>query len=196
MATSMTRRNPFGAVDPTWSRMWDWFTTPTGHTPMSKFFGEANPYVPPVDIYETREEIIVAAYLPGLDSRNVSIEVQEDYLTLSGEQQSVLCFHEEENAAQHMAGIPRFGKFSFSFQLPASVDANQAQAKYQEGILCVRFLKAQSARPIRVRIQSDLQNVQPSETAQMPAATLESGLEPSTTVNTAAESHKGRKKIS
>lgn len=191
MATSMMRRNPFGAVDPNWSRMWDWFTTPTGHTPMSKFFGEANPYVPPVDIYETREEIIVAASLPGLDAGNVTIEVQEDQLTLSGTQQPVLCFNEEESATQHLAGIPRYGKFSFSFQLPASVDANQAQAKYSDGVLCIRFLKAQSARPIRVPIQNDKQSVQKVETAQRTAPKLESG-----TDQELGEYNRGRKKAS
>lgn len=155
MATSMMRRNPFGAVDPTGSRMWDWFTTPTGHTPLSKLFGEAGSYVPPVDIYETREEIIVAASLPGLDASKVNIEVQTDQLILSGEQQPVLCFDETESATQHLAGIPRFGKFQFSFTLPAEVDAQQARAKYADGLLCMRFLKSQKARPVRVPISTD-----------------------------------------
>jgi HSP20 family protein len=171
MATSLMRRNPFGAVDPTWSRMWDWFTTPTGHTPMSKLFGETNSYVPPVNIYETREEIIVAASLPGLDASKVNIEVQEEQLTLSGEQQPVLCFDETESATVHLNGIPRFGKFQFSFQLPASVDAQQAQAKYVDGVLCVRFLKSQQARPIRVPIANEAAPVRTVEAiSQTPSA--------------------------
>jgi HSP20 family protein len=171
MATSMMRRNPFGAVDPTWSRMWDWSTTPTGHTPLSKLFGETNSYVPPVNIYETREEIIVAASLPGLNADKVNIEVQKEVLTLSGEQESVLCFDETENATVHLAGIPRFGKFQFSFRLPASVDAQQAQAKYTNGVLCVRFLKSQQARPVRVPIANDASPVRTVEAISEAPAT-------------------------
>jgi len=148
------RRYSFGALDPLQTRMWDWFTTPMGYTPMSKLFGEVNSYVPPVDIYETRNEVIVAASLPGLDAAKTNVEVIEDRLTLSGEQQPLLCFDAEEGATPHYTGIPRFGRFSFSFQLPCVVDTAQSQAKYENGVLCMRFLKAQSARPVRIAISN------------------------------------------
>jgi HSP20 family protein len=151
----MMRRYSFGATDPFPTRMWDWFTTPMGYTSMSKLFGEINSYVPPVDIYETRNEVIVAASLPGLDASKTNVEVVQDSLTLSGEQHSVLCFDSEEGATQHLNGIPRFGRFSFNFRLPAEVDATQSQAKYENGVLCIRFLKAQSARPVRIAISHD-----------------------------------------
>ena len=92
MATSLMRRNPFGALDPVASRMWDWFATPSGYTPMSKIFGETDSFVPPVDICETAEEVVVAASLPGLDVDKVDIQVLQDQLTLSGEQRPILCF--------------------------------------------------------------------------------------------------------
>jgi HSP20 family protein len=187
MATSLLRRNPFGAMDPTWSRMWDWVTTPTGHTPMSKLFGDVNAFVPPVDIYETREEIVVAASLPGLDASKVNIEVQENQLTLSGEQQPFLCFNEEEKATQHLAGIPRYGKFQFSFQLPAAVDASQAQAKYNDGVLCVRFLKVQQSRPVRVPITNGAEQASIVEPVAPPTASIESAPE---SAPTAARKHR------
>lgn len=155
MATSLMRRNPFGALDPAASRMWDWFTTPSGYTPMSKIFGENDSFVPPVDIYETQEEVVVAASLPGLDVNKVDIQVLDDQLTLAGEQQPGLCFESEEQATPVFQGITRYGKFSFAFRLPCAVDANQTQAKYENGLLCMRFLKSATARPIRVSIQSD-----------------------------------------
>lgn len=155
MATSTMRRNPFGAIDPAQSRMWDWFTTPTGHTPISKLFGEVNAFVPPVDLYETHNEVVVAASLPGLDMSKINIEVLEDQLILSGEQNAILNFEPEEEAIQHLSGIPRFGRFSFTFQLPCPVEAEQAQAKYENGMLWMRFLKVQKARPVRISINSD-----------------------------------------
>ena len=181
MATSQMRRNPFGATDLVQSRMWDWFTTPTEHTPMSKLFGEVNAFVPPVDLYETQEEVILAASLPGLDVNKVDIQVLEDQLTFSGEQKSLLCFEPEENATQHMRGIPRFGRFSFTFNLPCPVEPEQSQAKYENGLLCVRFLKLQKAQPVRIRINSDSQqtvipqNAQAGETQQISAEAEQAG---------------------
>lgn len=154
MATSLTRRNPFGATDPLVSRMWDWFATPVGQTPMSRLFGESGSYIPPIDIYETREEIIVAASLPGMDMTKLNIEVMEDTLTLKGEQQSFVCLEAEEGATQYLAGIPKYGNFNFSFQLPTPVDADEAQANYKDGVLCMRFLKSQKNRPTRIAVQS------------------------------------------
>jgi HSP20 family protein len=152
MATSLMLRNPFGALDTVQSRMWDWFTTPYGSTPLSKLIGETNTYVPPVDIYETNEEVIVAASIPGLDVTKVDIQVLEDRLTLVGEQNSIICFEPEENMVQHLQGIPRYGGFSFSFVLPCAVEPEQSQAKYENGLLCMRFLKAARVRPVRVPI--------------------------------------------
>ena len=157
MATSIMRRNPFGAIDPVASRMWDWFTTPSGYTPISKIFGEADSFVPPVDIYETAEEVVVAASLPGLDLEKLDIQVLDDQLTLAGEQRPALCFENDEKVTPVYNGITRYGKFSFGFRLPCAVDANQTQAKYENGLLCMRFLKAQSARPIRVSVLGDAQ---------------------------------------
>jgi HSP20 family protein len=165
MATSTMRRNQVGAFEPVASRMWDWFTTPAGLTPLSKAFGQAEAFVPPVDIYETAEEIVVAASLPSLDIDQVDIQVREDQLTISGEQRPALCFESEENATPVYNGINRYGKFSFSFRLPAAVDANQTQAKYENGMLCMRFLKAQHARAVRVTIESDA----PKQIASSPA---------------------------
>jgi HSP20 family protein len=155
MATSLTRRNPFGATDPFVSRMWDWFATPVGQTPMSRLFGEGGSYIPPIDIYETREEVVVAASLPALDLSKLSIEVQDDSLTLKGEQQPFVCFDAEDGATQHLGGIPRYGNFNFNFQLPVPVDTAEAQANYKNGVLCMRFLKSQKNRPVRISVQTE-----------------------------------------
>ncbi len=152
MATSLMRRNPLGAIDPFQTRMWDWITTPYGSTPLSKLFGEADSYVPPVDIYETNEEVIVAASLPGLDISTVDIRVLEDKLTLAGKQNSVICFENDDKVVQHLRGIPRYGQFEFSFALPCSVEADRSHAKYDNGLLCMRFPKSQRLRAVRIPI--------------------------------------------
>ncbi len=186
MPTSLMRLNPLGAANPARSRMWDWFTTPMGYTPISKLFGELNSYVPPIDIYETQEEVVVAACLPGLDVSKVDIQVLADQLTLSGEQNSVLCFEPEENMVQHLSGIPRFGRFSFSFQLPCAVEPEQTQAKYENGLLCLRLLKAQKNRPVRIAI-NQVDKVQAGETIPADASSTPQAIEAQTQVQNKTE---------
>ena len=190
MPTSLMRLNPFGAINPVPSRMWDWFTTPMGYTPMSKLFGELNSYVPPIDIYETQEEVVVAVSLPGLDVPQLDIQVLEDQLTLAGVQNSVLCFEPEEKMVQHLSGIPRFGRFSFNFQLPSAVEPEQTQAQYENGLLCLRFLKAQKNRPVRIPINYG-DKVQAAETIPANSSSTPQAIEAQTQENNKTE----RKKV-
>lgn len=155
MPASILRRNTYYGVDSVAARMLDWLSTPVGMTPMARLFTEGDRVLPPVDIYETAEEIIVAAGLPNLNAEQVNIQVLEDQLTVSGEQRPLLSFEPEENAVQHLNGVTHYGKFSFSFHLPKPVDPQQTQARYDNGVLHMRFLKARSARPIRIKIHTD-----------------------------------------
>lgn len=155
MATSLMRRNQTGANDifSLQSRMWDWFTTPYGSTPLSKLFEETNTYVPPVDIWETPDEVVLVASLPGLNVDQIDIQVIEDKLTLAGEQNPVIKPSAETKMVQHLQGIRSYGKFSFSFVLPCVVNADQSQAKYENGMLYVRFHKSERERPVRIPVR-------------------------------------------
>jgi HSP20 family protein len=176
MSTSLMRRNRFDVWNP-WrtleeleSRMWDWMSTPTGFTPMNRLLGETSSYVPPVDVYEVGDDLFVAASLPGIDPSKVEVQVQNGVLSISGEQTPL---QPQQNGAEteqpqvrtHIAGIPRFGQFSFRFSLPYEVDVETSSAVYQDGILRIRFPKPEQAKPRRISVA-----VQPSEQTAVGAA--------------------------
>ena len=191
MATSLIRRPRVGALNP-WrmmeemeNRMWDWMNTPTGFTPVSRLFGEAHSYVPPVDIYETRDDVLVAASLPGINVGSIQLEVKEGYVSLSGEQQPTFAPEQATEVTAHLAGIPRYGRFSFRFALPCEVEHERAEAVYRDGVLRVRFPKAQAARPVSIPIR--LEGMSPAiENADNPRHDQRAQIE--------AEAPKGRKK--
>ena len=180
MSTSLMRRNrfdvwnpvstasPWRALEELQSRMWDWMTTPTGITPMSRLFNETAAYVPPVDVYEVADELFVAANLPGIDPSKIDLQVQSGCLTISGEQNPVIPEsgngNEGTQVRTHLAGIPRYGRFSFRLALPFEVNADSANATYQDGLLRIRFSKPEHVKAKRISI-----NVQPADQAISPA---------------------------
>ncbi|HSV73763.1 MAG TPA: Hsp20/alpha crystallin family protein [Chthonomonadales bacterium] len=157
MTDIVRRRNAVPSLDP-WRmmedmerRMWDWMSAPGGLAPLGRLAGEARPYGPPVDIYETPDHVLVAASLPGIDPGKVDVQFQSGSVTISGEQRAEFAGN-AENVVTHMRGIPRFGSFGFTFTLPCDVVSDRAEARYQDGILRISFPKAQHARPQRIAV--------------------------------------------
>lgn len=163
MSTSLFRRglngyntvNPWRVFDEMERQMWDWMSTPASLTPLNRLMGETSAYVPPIDVYETEEDVLVAASLPGIDPKKVDVQVNEGIVAISGEQTPIFAPVDGTNYKQHVSGIRQFGKFDFRFSLPVEVLADQAQAVYQDGVLRLRFPKAPSAKPTRVPINSE-----------------------------------------
>jgi HSP20 family protein len=107
----------------------------------------AGNWVPPVDVAETQEKILVRAELPGLKQEDISIEFENGLLTLRGERklekQEGLTWHRVERT---------YGAFSRSFTLPRTVDPEKIAATYREGILEIEVPKREEAKPKQIRI--------------------------------------------
>jgi HSP20 family protein len=103
---------------------------------------------PLVDIVETEQAYEVRAELPGIPKEDVHLSLENNVLTLSGERK----FEKNvDNANVHR--IERaYGTFSRSFTLPARVDAERVEAKYDNGLLTVVIPKAVEARPRKIDI--------------------------------------------
>ena len=87
-------------------------------------------WVPPVDIYETEQNIVLKAELPGIDPKDVEATVHEGTLYLKGERK-----YEHEVKEENYHHVERaYGSFARSFELPASVDADKVQAEFKDGI--------------------------------------------------------------
>lgn len=104
-------------------------------------------WVPPVDVAETQDKILVRAEVPGIRQEDISIEFENGLLTLRGERK----IEKAEGVTWHR--VERiYGNFSRSFTLPRSVDPEKITASYREGILEVEVPKREEAKPKHIKI--------------------------------------------
>jgi len=104
-------------------------------------------WVPPVDVAETQDRIVVRAEVPGLRQEDISIEFENGLLTIKGERK----LEKSEGMTWHRVERT-YGNFSRSFTLPRSVDPEKIAASYREGILEVEVPKREEAKPKHIRI--------------------------------------------
>jgi HSP20 family protein len=109
-------------------------------------------FTPAIDLYQTDEEVIVKAVLPGFKAENVQITVTDNVLTLRGESKTN-GNGGNQNAIYHLREH-RFGSFERSIALPVDVESNKAQAEFQDGILTVTLPKAEAVRPKTITIKT------------------------------------------
>jgi HSP20 family protein len=105
-------------------------------------------WMPPVDIYETNDMLVIKAELPGFTKEDLHVEINENTLTLKGERRSDATVKEEQYHRRERA----YGAFQRSFLLPAMVDQGKVQATYKDGVLELHLPKAEAAKPKRISI--------------------------------------------
>ena len=106
--------------------------------------------VPAIDMYQTDDEIVVKAALPGIKADEVQINITGEVLTLKGETK-----HEEEKKekAWHMRE-QRWGSFERSIVLPTDVVADKTKAELENGILTITLPKAEEVKPKVINIKA------------------------------------------
>lgn len=106
--------------------------------------------VPAIDMYQTDEEIVVKAALPGVKADEVQINITGEVLTLKGEMK-----HEEEKEekAWHIRE-QRYGSFERSIVLPTDVVADKAKADFENGILTITLPKADEVKPRTITVKA------------------------------------------
>lgn len=114
----------------------------------SSLFGH---WMPPVDVLEERDTIRLVAELPGVKPEDVNISLENNVLTLEGEKHK----EEEREDGKAYRYERTYGTFERSFTLPATIDANKIDAKFDSGLLTILLPKVEAAKPrqIAVKIQ-------------------------------------------
>jgi HSP20 family protein len=114
-------------------------------------FGEAEGGGPPINVWSGRDQIVVTAEVPGVDPKDLQVNVQNDVFTLEGERKP-----EEvgENVVVHRAERP-FGRFARSIRLPYEVDGHRAVAKYRNGVLTVTLPRSESSKPRQIAVTAE-----------------------------------------
>lgn len=106
--------------------------------------------VPAIDMFQTDDEIVVKAALPGIKSDEVQINITGEVLTLKGEVQQN---QEMEEKAWHIRE-QRFGSFERSIALPTDVVADKARADFENGILTISLPKVEDVKPKTIAIKA------------------------------------------
>jgi HSP20 family protein len=117
---------------------------------MTRQFGVQEMDGPAVDMYQTEENVVVKATLPGIKPEDIQISVSGDVLTIRGESKQ-----EEEisNATYHLRER-RYGAFSRSLPLPSQVIADKAVAEFEHGILTLTLPKAEEVKPKTIKVKA------------------------------------------
>ena len=126
--------------------------------------GSTSRWLPAMDLVEAEDHFVLKADLPGLDEDAVSIEVQDNVLTVSGERKS-----EHEQRQKGWYRVERsFGRFSRSLTLPEGVNADGISANFDKGVLEIRIPKPEERKPRRIEIGA---NGNANDSRERPART-------------------------
>jgi HSP20 family protein len=105
-------------------------------------------WMPSVDIYETPDQVVLKAELPGLTREDIDINVRNNTLTLRGERK----FEREVKEENYLRIERAYGSFQRSFTLPATIQQDKIKAVFKDGVLEVSLPKAEEARPKQIKI--------------------------------------------
>jgi HSP20 family protein len=108
----------------------------------------ARRWIPAMDLVETDEHFILKADLPGMTEDDVTIELENNVLTVAGERKTE---HEEKHEGYYRLERAT-GAFSRALTLPEGIDPEAVNASFDNGVLEVRIPKPEQAKPRRVQI--------------------------------------------
>ena len=106
--------------------------------------------MPAIDMYQTNDDVVVKASLPGLKAEDVDITVTGETLTLRGEFKQET---EEKESSYHIRE-QRYGSFERSVLLPTDVKAEKAKADFENGILTITMPIAEEVKPKSIMIKA------------------------------------------
>jgi HSP20 family protein len=114
---------------------------PSGHADLAT-------WAPPVDIYETENELVVKADLPDLQEKDIDVRVENNTLTIRGDRK----FEKDVNEDNYLRVERAYGPFTRSFSLPNTVNSEGIRAKYCNGVLTLHMAKLEESKPKQIKI--------------------------------------------
>jgi len=111
-------------------------------------------FIPPVDVMENDNNIMVQVELPGVREEDVEVRIENNMLTISGERRL-----ENEEQRDNFLRVERaYGRFYRSFTLPSNIDPENVKATFDNGILKITIPKREESKPKQIKIESGTTN--------------------------------------
>jgi len=120
--------------------VWEPFATLTGAA-----------WAPMLDVSETKDAMIVKAELPGVEGKDIGIELTGDLLTLKGEKEK----RTEEKEERYHRAERTYGAFLRSVRLPMAVDGSKVTATFKDGVLVVTLPKTPAAKGTMIPVKAE-----------------------------------------
>ncbi len=140
----LTRWNPVTEIERTIDRLFNealmW--------PVDRWLRTAGLYQVPMDVYETDDEFVVQALVPGIDPDKLDVTLSDNTLTIRGTYQV-----EEVEGARYLLRELRSGEFTRSVTLPKPVQEGKIRAEYHNGMLTLHLPKAEEAVAKKIKVQ-------------------------------------------
>jgi len=148
MPNVITRWDPFQEMAGMRNAMDRLLEQSFGHFPALRSGEELGPNSLGLDVLETNDGFVIKAAVPGVDPADVEISVEDDVLTIKGE------FEQKDEAREgdYLRRELRYGAFQRSLRLPPTVDAGNAQAEFEHGLLRLTLPKKPEARARSIKI--------------------------------------------
>jgi HSP20 family protein len=103
-----------------------------------------------LDVYQTPNEVVVKATLPGLKPEDVSIDITGETLTIRGESKA----EEEVKRENYLYQERRYGSFSRSVVLPSGLKPDKAEATMEDGVLTLTIPKSEEVKPKAIKVKA------------------------------------------
>ena len=143
---SMTRWEPFRGLNTLQDQVNRLFEDNFARTRSNQ--AELASWAPAVDIFETENELVVKADLPGVQEKDIDVRVENNTLTIRGDRK----FNNEVHEDNYLRVERAYGTFTRSFSLPNTVNTEAIHAEYRNGVLSVRMPKREETKPKQIKI--------------------------------------------
>jgi HSP20 family protein len=110
--------------------------------------GNGGAWMPVTDIEETDDAWVIEAELPGVNRKDVDVEMRDSELIISGE------INEKQRKGVLRRQTRKTGEFEYRVTLPGDADAEHIEANLHDGILTVRVAKTEQAKPRRIEVKA------------------------------------------
>jgi HSP20 family protein len=143
---ALIRWQPFQEIDTLqreMNRLFDDVLTPSG-----RLNNSGSTFMPAAELKETEEAVHLKLEVPGLEAKDLNVEVTADSVSISGERQTETKTEEKGMFRSEF----RYGKFQRVIPLPAQIDNQKVQAEYKDGILSLTLPKMEDERRKVVKV--------------------------------------------
>ena len=145
---NLVRWNPYGEMTAMRNRINQMFDQPFWLTNRMDDESDMGMWNQAVDLYEKDDHFVIKAELPGVDKKDITIDLKDRVLTLSGERS----YENEVKEENYYRRERSHGKFQRAFTLPADVDSDKIKAEFRDGLLKIEVPKPEHQKPKQVTI--------------------------------------------